>query len=379
MADIESRPGRGRRRLRQPEYARLGERLDSFTGRGPPWYPPSERLDFIGTFSLNPSQRSRGRGPGGVAIGGGSPGRSAPCVCPSRRRRASIEQFKDSRGRHRLARSPDRAPLRADQRPHRSLQDSPEGPSLPARPAHAHRQAPRAARVPPQEGRGALPGIDRKARDPQVIGGSRFSISPTARPAPGPFTDRDIASRWRTHAPYDPSLCPDPDQRHHPLRSRPARSPSRPTARSSSAAAAPWCCPPSSSPGPPWRAATSCRSPSSIARSAYAGGKIPGGFFKREGRPDEKETLTCRLIDRPMRPLFPKGFRNEIQIINLVISADNEQRPRRAGHDRLLGRDGAVRHPVRRARSGRCGWRWSDGKLVANPTYAQLAARRSRS
>ena len=60
---------------------------------------------------------------------------------------------------------------------------------------------------------------------------------------------------------------------------------------------------------------------------AYAGGRIPGGFFKREGRPDEKETLTCRLIDRPLRPLFPKGFRNEIQIINLVISADNENDP----------------------------------------------------
>src|SRR5262245_23906012 len=60
---------------------------------------------------------------------------------------------------------------------------------------------------------------------------------------------------------------------------------------------------------------------------AYAGGKIPGGFFKREGRPDEKETLTCRLIDRPVRPLFPKGFRNEIQVINLVVSADNENDP----------------------------------------------------
>ena len=60
---------------------------------------------------------------------------------------------------------------------------------------------------------------------------------------------------------------------------------------------------------------------------AYAGGKIPGGFFKREGRPDEKETLTCRLIDRPVRPLFPKGFRNEIQVINLVISADDENDP----------------------------------------------------
>src|SRR5882724_5009993 len=60
---------------------------------------------------------------------------------------------------------------------------------------------------------------------------------------------------------------------------------------------------------------------------SYAGGRIPGGFFKREGRPDEKETLTCRLIDRPLRPLFPKNFRNELQIINLVISADSDNDP----------------------------------------------------
>ena len=52
----------------------------------------------------------------------------------------------------------------------------------------------------------------------------------------------------------------------------------------------------------------------------YAAGKIPGGFFKREGRPSEKETLTCRLIDRPVRPLFPKGFKNEVQIIATVLS-----------------------------------------------------------
>ena len=52
----------------------------------------------------------------------------------------------------------------------------------------------------------------------------------------------------------------------------------------------------------------------------YAAGKIPGGFFKREGRPSEKETLTCRLIDRPIRPLFPKGFKNEVQVIATVVS-----------------------------------------------------------
>src|SRR5690606_18862584 len=52
----------------------------------------------------------------------------------------------------------------------------------------------------------------------------------------------------------------------------------------------------------------------------YAAGKIPGGFFKREGRPTEKETLTSRLIDRPLRPLFPKGFLNEVQVVCTVVS-----------------------------------------------------------
>jgi polyribonucleotide nucleotidyltransferase len=54
----------------------------------------------------------------------------------------------------------------------------------------------------------------------------------------------------------------------------------------------------------------------------YAAGRIPGGFFKREGRPTEKETLTSRLIDRPIRPLFPEGFRNEIQVVATVVSLD---------------------------------------------------------
>ena len=56
----------------------------------------------------------------------------------------------------------------------------------------------------------------------------------------------------------------------------------------------------------------------------YAAGRIPGGFFKREGRPTEKETLTCRLIDRPIRPLFPKGFMNEVQVIVNLLSSNPE-------------------------------------------------------
>src|SRR6266545_2955884 len=59
----------------------------------------------------------------------------------------------------------------------------------------------------------------------------------------------------------------------------------------------------------------------------YAAGKIPGGFIKREGRPSEKEILTSRLIDRPIRPLFPEGFLHETQIIAMVMSADPEQDP----------------------------------------------------
>jgi len=105
---------------------------------------------------------------------------------------------------------------------------------------------------------------------------------------------------------------------------------------------------------------------------AYAGGKIPGGFFKREGRPDEKETLTCRLIDRPIRPLFPKGFRNEVQVINLVISADNENDPdvlAMVGTSAALSLSGIpFAGPIGAARVAMV-----DGKLVVNPTYAQQA------
>ena len=71
----------------------------------------------------------------------------------------------------------------------------------------------------------------------------------------------------------------------------------------------------------------------------YAAGKIPGGFFRREGRPSEKETLTCRLIDRPIRPLFPKGFLNEVQVICTVMSTDKDQDPDIAA---LLGTSAAL-------------------------------------
>ncbi|MGH7325902.1 MAG: polyribonucleotide nucleotidyltransferase [Candidatus Rokuibacteriota bacterium] len=106
---------------------------------------------------------------------------------------------------------------------------------------------------------------------------------------------------------------------------------------------------------------------------AYAGGRIPGGYFKREGRPAEHEILTSRLIDRPIRPLFPKGFRNEVQVICLAISADGENEPDVLainGASAALGLSGIpFEGPVGAVRVGRV-----DGSFVANPTIAQQAA-----
>jgi polyribonucleotide nucleotidyltransferase len=103
---------------------------------------------------------------------------------------------------------------------------------------------------------------------------------------------------------------------------------------------------------------------------AYAGGRIPGGYFKREGAPVKKETLTSRLIDRPIRPLFPDGFRNEVQVICLVISGDQENDPD------VLAMNGAsaalclsgmpFEGPVGAVRVGMI-----DGRLVTNPTTAE--------
>ena len=103
----------------------------------------------------------------------------------------------------------------------------------------------------------------------------------------------------------------------------------------------------------------------------YAAGKIPGGFFKREGRPTEKETLTSRLIDRPIRPLFPKGFKNEVQVIATVISLNVDVDP---DIPALIGASAALalsgmpfNGPIGAARVG-----YLDGNYVLNPTRTQL-------
>ena len=108
-----------------------------------------------------------------------------------------------------------------------------------------------------------------------------------------------------------------------------------------------------------------------VEEKMYAAGKIPGGFFKREGRSGEKAILTARMVDRPIRPLWPKGYKNEVQVIITTLSADQVH-----GHD-ILGMNGAsaalmlsplpFMGPVGAVRVGRI-----DGQLLLNPTLVEL-------
>ncbi len=104
---------------------------------------------------------------------------------------------------------------------------------------------------------------------------------------------------------------------------------------------------------------------------AAAAGKFPGGYFKREGRPTEKEILTCRLTDRPIRPLFPKGWYNEVQVQTVVLSADGENDPDILS---IIGASAALTvsdipwdGPLGALRVGRV-----NGKLIANPTHTEM-------
>ena len=104
----------------------------------------------------------------------------------------------------------------------------------------------------------------------------------------------------------------------------------------------------------------------------YAVGKIPGGFIKREGRPSEKAVLTSRLIDRPIRPLFADGFRNDVQVISLVLSVDQDSSSEMAA---MIGSSLALsvsdipfEGPIAGVQVGHI-----DGEFVINPTPAQLA------
>src|SRR5207249_3428557 len=103
----------------------------------------------------------------------------------------------------------------------------------------------------------------------------------------------------------------------------------------------------------------------------YAGGRIPGGFIKREGRPSEREILTSRVIDRPIRPLFPEGFRCETQVIAFVLSADTENDPDvvaiNAASCALTISDIPFQGPIGAVRVGLV-----NGGFVVNPTYSEM-------
>src|ERR1700756_1814367 len=103
----------------------------------------------------------------------------------------------------------------------------------------------------------------------------------------------------------------------------------------------------------------------------YAGGRIPGGFIKREGRPSEREILTSRMIDRPIRPLFPEGFRCETQVIAFVLSADTENDPDvaaiNAASCALTLSDIPFQGPIGAVRVGLV-----DGKFIVNPSYNEM-------
>ena len=106
--------------------------------------------------------------------------------------------------------------------------------------------------------------------------------------------------------------------------------------------------------------------------TGYSAGRIPGNYFRREGRPNEKEVLTCRLIDRPVRPLFPEGYRNETQIVGTVISADSDNDPDviaiTGASCALYLSDIPFENPIAAVRIGLI-----DGKYLVNPTYDERA------
>ena len=142
-------------------------------------------------------------------------------------------------------------------------------------------------------------------------------------------------------------------------------------ARSSSTSKTPWCWRPSSPPRTPKPGQDFFPLTVDYIEKTYAAGKIPGSFFKREGRPSELETLTSRLIDRPLRPLFPEGFYNEVQVVVHVLSLNPEVSADIAA---LIGSSAALaisgipfNGPIGAARVG-----YINGEYVLNPGKTQL-------
>ena len=113
-----------------------------------------------------------------------------------------------------------------------------------------------------------------------------------------------------------------------------------------------------------------------VEEKQYSVGKIPGGFIKREGRPTEKAILTCRLIDRPLRPLFPKGMRNDVQVVATILSVDNEIPPEIPA---MIGSSIALCHVVTfpwPAPRARWWWAWWTASMSSIPCASAGGAAR---
>ena len=159
--------------------------------------------------------------------------------------------------------------------------------------------------------------------------------------------------------------------------SKPARSPARPAAPSWSRATAPCCWSPQCANKTAREGQDFFPLTVDYQEKFYAGGRIPGGFFKREGRQTEKETLISRLIDRPIRPLFPEGFRNEVQVIATVMSMNPEvdgDIPALIGASAALSLSGApFDGPIGAAKVG-----YKNGQYLLNPTVSRAEGFRAR-
>ena len=336
--------------------------------------------------------------------------------------------------RHGFARSPGRDPVRTDHQPHRAFQDPREGQSFAARPAQDGLAAPPVARLPQAHRRGALQDASSRssafaaerfrARNCPRASVGGLAVRPLCRPAaisaadcrtgphgrcPSALTDgrheghgriagRCLArarTRARSVSPSCSWLSPLPRK---PMRenrqcsisialsstgvgasspSRPARSPARPTAPSlatygeTTVLATVVAAKTAASEGIDFLPLTV-----NYQEKYYAAGRIPGGYFKREGRPTEKETLVSRLIDRPIRPLFADGWRNETQVIVTTLSHDLENDPDIVAHGRRVGGADALRRALhgpdrRRAR------RLRQQRIRAQPDARRDGARAS--
>ena len=289
--------------------------------------------------------------------------------------------------RHRVARGPDRAPDGADPGPDGAPPPLPEGQPFAPRPPQARGSAPAPSRVPGEEGRHALSGRHRLARTPPL----GLAITDPGTLHPGSFVHP---------APGLEAPAPPAAGRSIPLHDQGGRSPvPTPTTLEIEFGGRQLILETGRLAGNAGGAVTARYGDSMVLGTAnrseprpgldffpltvdfeermYAAGKIPGGFIKREGRASEAATLAARLTDRPIRPLFPEGYKDDVQIVITTLSTDHENEldvlGTIAASAALTISEIPFQGPIGAVHVGRI-----DGEFVLNPTTSQLAESRAR-